>query len=124
MFKPDFDHSRKETDDDLLFVLHGGRLLLKKNADRYDIPTLADLDSTRDQLTHFQYFGLLDKRPCFIAKRTDEKIPVGLELKDMGELFLLLDKKLILTAGCAAQLIRWDDAHQYCGCVAANPPKI
>jgi len=115
MFKPNFNRCQKETDDDLWFVMRKGEMLLKKNGDAYAIPCQADLHIERHHLVHSQYFGMLDGRSCFTAELNDDALPDGFELKGMGELFLLLENELILVAGCAAQLIRWGDAHRFCG---------
>ena len=115
MFKPEFDLIRKELDDDLWFVMRKGEILLKKHADTYTIPRRADLGMIRNNLSHCQYFGLLDDRSCFTAELAQGILPEGFELKTMGEIFLLLENELILVAGCAAQLVRWDGAHRYCG---------
>lgn len=115
MFKPDFDLSHKETDNDLWFVMRKGQILLKKNVDTYEIPCMGDLGVFQSDLIRCQYFGLLDDRSCFMAEMNHGAVQDGFELKTMGEIFLLLENELILVAGCAAQLIRWDGAHQFCG---------
>jgi NAD+ diphosphatase len=115
MFKQDFDLSRTGSDGDLWFIMRNGEMLLKKTPDGYIIPCRIEVSASREFLTHPQYFGLMGDIACFIAELADGAVSHGFELKGIGELFLLLENELILVAGCAAQLIRWDKSHQYCG---------
>lgn len=115
MFKPDFDLSRKENGHDLWFIMKGGEMLLKKNSETYAVPRLDDLNGIRDDLKNPQYFGILNDCACFMAELQDGAAPEGYEFKGIGELFILLENELIIVSGCAAQLVRWRNSHQYCG---------
>ncbi len=115
-FKPDFKPLLPEADDNLWFVMHDGKMLVKEDSGVYSIPLLSDINQNRRYFINEKYFGLLDGCPCYIAEwKDDVVIDDGFELKGIGELFSLFGDDLILVAGCAAQLIRWNQTHRYCG---------
>jgi len=115
-FKPDFKPLLPEADDNLWFVMHDGKMLVKEDSGAYSIPLLSDINQNRRYFINEKYFGLLDGCPCYIAEwKDDVVIDDGFELKGIGELFSLFGDDLILVAGCAAQLIRWNQTHRYCG---------
>jgi NAD+ diphosphatase len=116
-FKPDFNRLQSKTDSSLWFVVHEGRVVLKKDEKSLSIPRFPDLKSFENQLINNQYFGLKDGVPCFYAELKPQGcLGDGFESKGLFELFGLLENEMILVAGCSVQLVRWDKNHAYCGC--------
>jgi NAD+ diphosphatase len=115
-FKPDFDPLRSKADRDLWFVVHEGKLGVKKQEGAYSIPRFSDLKPHRNSMAGEQYFGLKDQTPCFVAEWADPAAALdGFEFRGIFELLGLLEDELLLVAGCATQLARWGRIHRYCG---------
>lgn len=115
-FRPDFNPQVSIRDNDLLFVMHMGKIVLKKENNGYTIPRLNDFIKKGKAVINNQFFGLLDECSCYVAECANEsELSEGFELKGIGELFLLLSDDMILISGLAAQLYRWNNSHRFCG---------
>lgn len=116
-FKPDFNPLQPMADDDMWFVINEGKLVLKRNGDMLQIPRYAHLKSHLNKITGAQYFGMQDGCPCRVAALSTDVTVIGddFEVKGLFDLIGLFEEDLILTAACAAQLVRWNKSHAYCG---------
>lgn len=116
-FEPRFDPKQARSAWDLWFLVHGDKLLVKREeGGSCSIPRFSDLERLQDVLAGGQYFGVRDGSPCFFAELTDAGLPgEGFELRGRFELLGLLEDELILLGGCAGQLTRWERNHRYCG---------
>jgi NAD+ diphosphatase len=116
-FKPDFDPSHPMNDDDMWFVINDGKLVLKQDGEGLQIPLSRHLKSRLDQLSRVQYFGTQDGHPCHIAELKTDITDIGddFEVRGLFELIGLFKEDLILTGACAAQLVRWNTSHAFCG---------
>ena len=116
IFKPSFLPVQPKAEDDLWFVIMNGQLMVKLDKNGYAIPLYADIEKIEDQLAQVQHLGTLDGTPCYVAEFTDEQAFMeGLMFSSIRRLFGVLEKEVTLAAGCAAQLIRWSQTHQFCG---------
>ena len=115
-FEPGFDPARQATDGDYCFIVHEGKLAVLRDDDTYSIPRYEDVKHVQGSLNGTQYFGLQGDRPCFLAELKDAgELADGFELTGVFDLRGLLENEIFMVAGCAAQLIRWDRSHRYCG---------
>jgi len=66
-------------------------------------------------ISGYQYLGTLNGHPSFAAAVADrDKIPAGLELKDLRTLFSHLGEVSFAVAERAVHLTHWDKTSQYC----------
>ena len=115
-FEPAFNPLQPRADRDLWFVFHEERLAVRQERDACSIPRFSDVQSIQDSLAGAQYIGRKDESPCFFAELPDAGLLAdGFVFKGIFELLGLLEDEILLVAGCAAQLIRWDRGHRYCG---------
>jgi NAD+ diphosphatase len=115
-FEPVFDPSQPESGSDLWFIIHEGKLAVRRDEDDYFIPRFSDVKHVQGSLDGAQCFGLTDERPCFLAELADAaELADGFEFRGIFDLLGLLEDELLMVAGCATQLIRWDRSHKYCG---------
>ena len=105
------------TDEDMWFVIHEGKLLLHRDGDALQVPRYTHLKSHFNTLTQAHYFGTQDGCPCHMAGLETNNAAFGedFEVKGLFGLMGLFNEDLILTAACAAQLVRWNKSHTYCG---------
>lgn len=61
------------------------------------------------------YLGTLGSRPCVAVRATIRALPEGHLLVGLRELLGHVDQELFYLAGRAAQIIRWDLEHRFCG---------
>jgi NAD+ diphosphatase len=115
-FKPGFSTSEIKTEQGLWFIVHQGKILLRREEKILLIPRRVDSKQLDDHLVNERYFGLKDGFPCFVAELSpDFNISENFELKGLFELFGMMEGDLILVAGCAMQLVRWYKSHVFCG---------
>ena len=116
IFKPGFTPVQPKSSDDLWFIIMNGQLMVKLDQSGYTIPLYSDIEEIEDQLTKVQHLGTLEGTPCYAAEFSDEQAFMeGLMFSSIRRLFGILDKQVTLAAGCASQLIRWSQTHQFCG---------
>jgi NAD+ diphosphatase len=115
-FKPGFNARQPMAASDLWFVIHEEKLAVRKGEQGYSVPRFSDVKELQGAPESVQYFGVRDGIPCFMAGLPDASL-LGdeFELRGLFELLGLVEDELLLVAGCAAQLIRWDRSHRYCG---------
>ena len=90
--------------------------MVRLDKDGYAIPRQSDIVDIRDELTNVQHLGTLDGTPCYVANFSDaQAFMENLMFSSIRRLFGVMEKEVILAAGCAAQLMNWDRTHQYCG---------
>jgi NAD+ diphosphatase len=115
-FEPCFNASQPVTNSDYWFVVHREKLVVRRDDDEFSIPRFSDVKHIQESLAGAQFFGRMGARPCFLAELTDEGVlGDSFELRGIFELLGLLDDELLVIAGCAVQLIRWERCHRYCG---------
>ena len=115
-FDPGFDARKPMADGDLWFVIHEEKLAVRKDGNGCSVPRFSDVKQVQGALEAAQYFGSRDGTPCFLAALTDAAfLPEGFEWRGLFELLGFVEDELLLVAGCAAQLLRWDRSHKYCG---------
>ncbi|MFO7963929.1 MAG: NAD(+) diphosphatase [Desulfobacterales bacterium] len=116
-FKPEFNPEQPKTDHDLWFVISDGKIVVQKDREGFRVPEFIDVKHLSEKMSRIQYFGIQDDCPCHIAEIESSGITQenGFELKGLFELIGWMKEDVILTAACAAQLIRWFKTHTYCG---------
>jgi len=103
-------------EDALCFLLHGQKLLIEKQGDRYLIPQFRDLEALDSSPEPLHYLGSLDGRPCYAGEMAAMiPSPTTFEFKGIRSLFEHLEAPLIGVAGLANQLILWNRNHRFCG---------
>lgn len=116
VFAPHYSPTQPKADRDLWFVFHEEKLAVKQEGDACSVPRFSDVQSIQESLAGGQYIGQKDGTPCFSAELPDPGLLAdGFVFKGIFDLLGLLEDELLLVAGCAAQLIRWDRGHRYCG---------
>ncbi len=115
-FEPGFNVAQPLADGDDWFIVHEEKLVVRREDNGYSVPRYSDLKPIQEWLAGAQYFGRMGDTPCFLAELTDAgELTEGFELRGIFELLGLIDDELLVIAGCAMQLIRWDRGHRYCG---------
>jgi NAD+ diphosphatase len=115
-FKADFKPPSEKPLSALWFIISEGSLLTRVEADRYSVPSTADLEARQLKLSHEIYLGTLDGRPCYAGALEKGKLPdENFKLKNLRALFGSIPEDLIWIAGRANQLIFWHLSHRYCG---------
>lgn len=115
-FKPAFNELQPRTEADLWFVVQNEKLVVRQAGDGLLIPRLTDLEPLEVNLEDAQFFGQTDGTPCFLAGLPPAaSLPEGFVRQGLFEVRKLVPTEIFLTAACAAQLIRWNRDHRYCG---------
>lgn len=116
MFQPGFKPPSDYHASDLWFVFRNGRLLIKDNDGRPDIPDGTVMSAGRLKPVDVQYLGRLDGRKCYAAADPEENgCPEPFQFTDLRGLFGRLDEALIWIAGRANHLLHWQRTHRFCG---------
>lgn len=101
------------------FLFSDDRLLIQLKRDLDDTPPIPfdiKLEALDLQTAHRHYLGTLDGAPCYAAKvHKDSIAPEGMLFRGIRGLFGQLPEDLVGLAGRANQIVRWDEAHQFCG---------
>lgn len=115
-FEPGFNCSQPEAENDVWFVVHDGKLAVRRNDGGYSIPRFSDVQHLQRSLDGSQFFGRKDENPCFLAELADVGLlSDGFEFMGIFDLLGVLENEQLIVAGCAMQLIRWSRSHAYCG---------
>jgi NAD+ diphosphatase len=115
-FEPGFNSSQPAMNSDYWFIVHDAKLAVRRDDDEYFIPRYSDVKHIQGSLGGAQYFGRMDDRPCFLAELENAGVLADrFEFRGIFDLLGLLEDELLIVAGCATQLIRWDQSHRYCG---------
>lgn len=115
-FKPSYNTLQPKTDADLWFVVQNEQLVIRQTGDELSIPRSSDLESLEAALEDAQFFGQAAGASCFLATLPGAaSLPEGLVRRGLYEILKLVPTELCLAAGCAAQLIRWNRNHLFCG---------
>jgi NAD+ diphosphatase len=115
-FEPGFGASHPVDNSGYWFIVHEEKLVVRTHDDEFFIPSFADVQHLQDSFAGAQFFGRMGDKPCFLAELTDGGVlGDSFELRGIFELLGLLDDELLVIAGCAMQLIRWDRGHKFCG---------
>lgn len=116
VFEPEFNASQPRADDDLWFIFHDEKLVVRRNGSGYSIPLFSEVSTLGPSPAGSQYFGLIDGTPCFFAELPDaEALSEEFDCRGIFELLGAVENEPLLVAGCASQLIRWGRSHRYCG---------
>jgi NAD+ diphosphatase len=115
-FKPAYNVLQPRTDADQWFVIQDEKLVVREIGDRLSIPRFRDLGPLEAYLEDAQFFGRTAETSCFLAGLPRAaSLPEGLVRRGLFEIRNLVPTEVFLAAGCAAQLIRWNRNHHYCG---------
>ncbi len=98
----------------LWFAFSGRKLLLQGQDDSVTLPSGLGLLALMPMRT--QFLGEWDGQPCYSAELPHTvKIPPGMKLEDLKQLYGVLGEERFAIAGRAYQIMEWDRTHQYCG---------
>lgn len=99
-----------------LFIFQGGKILIKEDGDRLDIPMREDLNDEKETAVDWQYLGELDACPCYCLDTGGQfKVPAGLLFKDLRALLGQVEEDIFLLAGRAFQVVNWRRMNKFCG---------
>jgi len=116
VFKPAYNELQPRTDADQWFVIQDGELVVREIGDRVSILRSPDLGPLEASLEDAQFFGQTDGTPCFLAGLPrGAPLSHGLARRGLFAIRDVVPTEIFLAAGCAAQLIRWNEHHRYCG---------
>lgn len=98
------------------FACSGTRVIVKTDGTAPAIPFVLGPEALGLHVAGHQYLGTLNGRPCYAAALADkDRIPQGLDLKDLRTLFSQLGEVSFAVAERAVHLTHWDEASRYCG---------
>lgn len=99
-------------------VYNNKKLLMKKEGDKYYIPTILELDRILVEHGNGEYIGLYGEYDCFsISLKELPELEEKYELVDVKEITILTgDPALFILAGAANHILHWSSMNQYCGC--------
>ena len=114
-----FSSSAVVTEPAWWFAFRDDKLLIQSNGDLDDTPQIPfhdGLEVLNLQPVRRHYLGTLDGASCYAVQiARDAVAPHGMLFKAVRELFGRLPDALVGLAGRANQILRWDEAHQFCG---------
>ena len=97
------------------FACSGTRVLVKTDGNALAIPFVRSPDSLGLDVAGHQYLGTLNGQPCYAAAVADKnRVPQGLDLRDLRTLFSHLGEVSFAVAERAVHLTHWDKTSQYC----------
>jgi len=98
------------------FVFSNDRILVKQNDETVPIPFLTALADLGLTPIRQHYLGKLDNAGCCAVQVADDAVaPDGMAFRGIRELFGSVEDDLVGLAARANQIVRWDEAHTYCG---------
>jgi NAD+ diphosphatase len=103
------------------FVFREDELLIEPESSQMKIPCLLDVAELKLPILAEYYIGRLGGRHSYavnVAKGTPP--PEGMIFEDLRQIYGLTDEDLFWVAGRAAQIIHWDNMHEYCGSCGAK----
>jgi NAD+ diphosphatase len=99
----------------LWFACSGTRVLVKTDGNAPAIPFVRSPESLGLDVAGHQYLGTLNGQPCYAAAVADKnRVPQGLDLRDLRTLFSHLGEVSFAVAERAVHLTHWDKTSQYC----------
>ena len=115
-FNPAITPPTVNTNPSLWFLFNNNKLLVNFKNDIIAIPCARHLSKLNLNVVRHQYLGTLDETHCYSGELADNQVFLsGLVLRALRGLFELLSEELYAVAGLAAQIVTWDQNHQYCG---------
>lgn len=98
------------------FVFQQNKLLVKKEDGSFAIPASDDLDLHRIKLTNRHYIGKIGEQACYTATYPAAQLAPGkMEFRGLMELYGHIEEMMFRVAGCATQIVTWDETHKFCG---------
>ncbi|TWH49319.1 NAD+ diphosphatase [Sporomusa sp. KB1] len=98
------------------FLFQQNKLLVKKVDGGFAIPSSDDLDSSKTKLTNRHYIGNIGEQACYTAVyAAGQLVPDNMEFQGLMDLYGQIEDNMFRVAGCAIQVITWDETHQFCG---------
>jgi NAD+ diphosphatase len=105
----------KRTDPAWWFAFHRNRLVVEGSGDALSVPCRMQFEDLGLTAISQHYLGRLDGLACYAVDLADDQLPESLSLKDLRQLYGLIDENLFGLSGRAVQIVEWDRTHQYCG---------
>ena len=100
----------------LWFAFQGTQILIRRDADRVNVPRIEHPRELGLEPLRVQYLGTLAGEHCFACEVDAEAVaPEGLLWSGLRGLFGLVDDAMFALAGRAIQVMDWDRSHQFCG---------
>lgn len=104
------------TDFSWWFIFYKGKMLVKLNDNKNCIPCARSLKDLNIIPVRKQYLGTFDGHDCYSVEAVSDATPTeDMNYTDLRSLYELLEEDLFFLAGKAAQIVAWDQTHQYCG---------
>jgi len=107
--------AQEHTGPALWFAFHRNRLLVEVVEDALRVPCRERFEELGMTVVQRHYLGRYDGMPCHAVELADESLPEGMDLKDLRQVYELLEEDLFVLGGRAVQIVEWDRTHQYCG---------
>lgn len=98
------------------FCFREDKLLVHQEGEGVRVPCTENPVSLGIEDGKRQLIGELDGRPCYaVSLPSEARVPNGMLLSGLRDLFSLIDDQLFWIAGRASQLLRWERTHRFCG---------
>jgi len=115
-FKPEFKSSIQPPLPSWWLIFSNNRLLIKSNQSELPVPFLSEPFELNLVPIRSHYLGELNGAPCYCTQVANEsEAPDGMIFTNIRALFGKAADDFVALAGQAGQILRWDEAHQYCG---------
>lgn len=102
-------------EDSYWFIFKGNCLLIQKQQELATIPLLDYSHITEMMISHINYMGTYNSKPCYTAVLITVNLQQNFHLKELRMLFGLLEDSIYSVACRAFEIVHWDKTHQFCG---------
>ena len=97
------------------FAFQGTKLLIEQTGSSANIPFDPHIDRLGISILRQNFLGHLDDHPCYAVELADGiKLPEGLALEGLRQVYGRVDEDLFWLAARAVQIVDWDRTHQFC----------
>lgn len=115
-FLAEIDLEASPSDSALVFAFHQGRLLVRREAERAEVPRHGEVAEVLSGAPAHIYLGRLEGRACFaMPLEVEPEPPPGFAFSGLRELFGRLEEPVHGVAGRAFQIVEWYLGHAHCG---------
>lgn len=102
------------------FLFCNGKLLVKESNGYASIPLVYEMEASLFKRADAQYIGLLHEAECFAANLDNKFLPDDYSVRNLRDLYGLLDHDCLWTAYRASHILNWMKSNRFCGCCGSE----